>query len=763
MKKIKWILAFTLLFMVVTLGASADVARIERQPGYLMARNYVLRNGDELHWLTISYDSDMIDSSDESGWTMKLSMDANCQALRDGAFVPCESHCADRWCGERVFKSTELVRITCQDPLNGMAVSPQNRTYMIDWNDDLYLWNPEEADPWQYLCTLDSSQVPYDGATETYSASDDGYLYTCYTITNDNGYLTEGTAFAYSLQTGAGEKICTMPVLHAVYPASGNQLLILGDTAESLGARWLLYDTITRKTTYLNQFVSRGSPIADGDTGWYSVYENAVYRFGEDGSKETVAEIPKNNHWAFTMSDDKTTVYCYNPYDSNPAAYLYIYSLNISNEDHTLVLAGSMQYYGYPTNSLPDMDDFYAENPGVEIKTLDYPATFDDIALELLTGSDRFDIIVMDCSIGNLQSLLEKGFYVDLSGDESISSFVNNTYPVWRDKCVYGDSIAAFPIGARDIWSFIYDPDVWAEESMGPVPTTYDELFDRIVAWDEQGLLDSYPLFYFYSGLSSFDRLFNRIMLSYIGKCMREGTPIVFENETLLRLLNRLNEIRPILQAHDARNISGIPLVPEGSFMPLIHRSGGSGSYDNTQVCEPLPIGIDSVEDSAESVFLTVLIVNPKSTRIELAKKYLAYAAEHPSVWAQCALLRGTPDGVRETGYEDISEQYEQLLPELQEKLDAAARVHDEAVMNAVEAEISELTGDYENQWIVRPQMAEKLYRMMPYFSVLTSDGYGFLEKNADLTDMFSANQMDALTLVKRLDERMQMMRLEGI
>ena len=155
-------------------------------------------------------------------------------------------------------------------------------------------------------------------------------------------------------------------------------------------------------------------------------------------------------------------------------------------------------------------------------------------------------------------------------------------------------------------------------------------------------------------------------------------------------------------------------------------------------------------------------MINPNSPRVELAKKYLSYLARNPSAWGQCMLMQGMPDGIREPGYEDATEKYEQLMPELTEKLEAALREFDDIASKQLENQIQELTYNYLYQWEVRPEIAELLYRALPHFTVATSDGYGFLQKNGtDLLDMFC--KMDSMTLVKRLDERMGMMQSEGI
>ena len=432
---------------------------------------------------------------------------------------------------------------------------------------------------------------------------------------------------------------------------------------------------------------------------------------------------------------------------------LGIYPLTDADDEasRTQVLAGSLNEYETSTG-LPDFFDFSVTHGNAQIAFADYLSSFDDLALELVSGGDRFDLMVLELSEGNVDSLLDKGYYVNLSEDDVIASYVRSLYPTWRDKCLRGDEIVGIPINVRNIWTFMVNLEVWQEEGLGDRPTTYDELFDCIVAWDDMGVLDEVPLFH--HGSSSFDELLRRIMYDYMGQCKREGRPIVFSDGTLLHLLSRLEDVRPILEAHDARNITGDGLIFEGVILNIIHITGFMGfevTAENNAYA-PLPLGLTDEEDYVESVFLTMLVVNPNSQRQSLAKAYLAYIAGHPTTWAQYYMLGAGPVGLREKGYEDLDDRYEQLVSELDERIAAAMKEGDDAVVNRWELEKQDLTNEYLNMWEVRPNMAEMLYQMMPYFTPLTADGYGFLTNSCrDLTEMFMGGKMDSRTYAMRM------------
>ena len=759
MKKITGFLALCLMLMCLACAALADTVPLTPEAAYEYPQSYVLRQGDLLHVMAISHDSDYEYDLSKEGMasvTFYSHMHAVCYELRGDEFVPCENHCADRFCEERVIPGEEGIH---KWTICGLVVSAQNETFVIDRTHNVYRWTPGEAEPWQYQCTLDTSEVPYEVvAIEEYYA-DDGVLYAAFSRMEENStYVGEGTAFRFSLETGAGEKLHTWPSLYTVYPAGNDKLLIMGNPNNGRFMELYLYDLTTKQYVAFTK-ENHADLTSDGHGGWYTADFRGLFHIRGDGEAEKLMSLSSGDGYrTVSLSNDGKTAYIFN---SNR-----LYRIPLDDErtsgNITLKIAGGVNDIGWKTANVTDMADFYSEYPNVEVTTVDYPVAFDDVAMELLTASDAFDLIVMEYSSGNVRSLLEKGFYVDLSGEEAIASFLREVYPVWRDPCMDGEAIAAFPAGVWNDYSFIYNTDIWEEEALGDVPQTYDEFFDALIAWDEEGILERHPLFY--DGQYSFDsfyRVLNRIMIDYMGLCQREDRAIDLHDEVLMHLLGRLEEVRPILAAHDARNVQGQALFPPTVLTSVYHRA--LNEVDPLSYCEPMPLGLTDAQDCVEAVYYTVLIVNPNSAHIDEAKAYLSYLATNASPWVQCVLMQGMPMGVRVAGYEDATEQYEQLIPELNRQIIEADREGDAGKVAALEDQIREITFNYQEKWEVPPRASEILYQVLPHFTVLTADGYGFIEQNGeDLMHMYTIGQIDSETFLNRLDERMQMMRQEA-
>lgn len=341
--------------------------------------------------------------------------------------------------------------------------------------------------------------------------------------------------------------------------------------------------------------------------------------------------------------------------------------------------------------------------------------------------------------------------YVDLADDEAIVSYVRSMYPVWQEYCWKGQEIAAIPLSARSVWTMMYHRTIWEEEALGEIPATYDALFDCIADWYDRGILDEYPLFAETS--SSFDRLLHRILTDYVSACLQADEPIVFQDESLLYLLQRLESLRTILNAHDAYNLIGDAILyPDGMLTNLVYVSD-----ERAEVYEPLVLDLGN-DCCVESVFLTMAVINPNSTHVELAKSYLFFLAQHSTAWAQCVLLEGAPNGIREAECETSLAEYQQLS----ESLDEAKRSGDAVAVFSLETKLNELNRMRLEEWVVTPRMASMLYQVQSHFAVLTDDGYGFLQDYcADIIQMFEAGMIDSRTLTVRLDQRMLMKQSE--
>ena len=96
-----------------------------------------------------------------------------------------------------------------------------------------------------------------------------------------------------------------------------------------------------------------------------------------------------------------------------------------------------------------------------------------------------------------------------------------------------------------------------------------------------------------------------------MGKCQRDGQPINFLDETLLRLLHRLEDVRPILEAHDARNMTGDGLIFEGELTGIVYAFyfGKLEVTADNSTFEALPLGLTDADDCVESVIFTLLAI----------------------------------------------------------------------------------------------------------------------------------------------------------
>lgn len=401
----------------------------------------------------------------------------------------------------------------------------------------------------------------------------------------------------------------------------------------------------------------------------------------------------------------------------------------------------------------PSDVDFRAQHPGISIREEYLPA--DETAQALITGSDAFNLLVVSTLKTDFSSMLEKGYYVDLSGTPEIADYMTRLYPVWARECMVDGHIAAIPMSAMSGVSLEYNKRIWEEEALGDVPTTYEELFDFVERWLDSDLSSQYTLFG--PVKDTFSILLDRILCDYVALGESQQQTLPFHDEKLLHLLDRLEKLRPALERLEMQYASGDPLFYENGFATKVYRL-----VPTSQTTDYAALPVALWQDVAASVpaELYVMLVNPHSANQELAKAYLANLTQHPTSLAQCVLLQGQPEGVSHPG--NTTETYEAEMESVRQELAIAQENHDLDLAASLEQELDQLTHHYLYSWDVMPDVAAKLYAITPYWAVMHKQGYGFLQRNATtLLNAYQDGQLPADTLTKRIDQLIQMEQME--
>ena len=175
-----------------------------------------------------------------------------------------------------------------------------------------------------------------------------------------------------------------------------------------------------------------------------------------------------------------------------------------------------------------------------------------ELSSALLTGEFDSDVYNLDSIFFDCKQFMKKGYCVDLSESEIIREEIAKMHPSIAAQVMQDDKIYAIPF----FLSFdfrIVDAEGWtaAGFSEADVPTSFPEFLDFLSAWVDRIENNPEPNISInnrwdetlYNEYSYTGWLTNMLMENYIMQLQFAGQPLRFNNDELISLLNRVQEV----------------------------------------------------------------------------------------------------------------------------------------------------------------------------------------------------------------------------
>ncbi len=686
-------------------------------------------------------------------------------------FVPCDKNCAADTIFEEETKINEYLALPGTLKYNPRSFqSFDGKTYVYKYfeENEIYYWDVDAATPWVHFATLDKEifdQYPGNQYMNEYAVGGNT-IYVLFTHMNAG----QCDLYAFDRTTGKGKRIYADKSLNELFPYPDENKVAVSQWKAPDNTNILLID---KNTLEVEKFLpneageawTRFIMNADG-TGYATDYHH-LYQI-KDGKATELRTITEDYGGADNL------FFC--PFHQDEVMYpaylgdeslLFILPTHAGGDEvRPLTLVGNTNKLHQANPTTPSMTDFIISHGNLTIEYADYPSTFDEVAQAMMTQSDKFDIMLLSFSDGDLKKLYQRGYACNLSDVPELDDYFANLYPMWRDACSVDDNMFAMPLVADGSHQLLRNTALWDELALGDVPTTYDQLFDCIQRWDEQGALEEAPLFG--TGINSYETLFWKLMLDYIAANDRQGNDLSFQHETFQHLMERLTDLRPILEAHDALALTGDMMIyPEGGITFI--KSERSIPILPVDTLEPMPVALSDSLGCTERVDLYVLMINPYSTQRRLAEEFLIYLANHLTVTSQCLFIN---NGI--TGYES----------EVQNTVDNSSAYSPEAIANyeaylaqaikennsdliqfwrdAINEAEEEQSKEQEPIWNISPEEVAKYQTALPHLAILQRTNFQLLYENGLSTmQQYLDSRMTLDQMCRHLDEIVRMNAME--
>ncbi len=774
----KALLLFALLCLLPVVALADNVIKLPVGEDF---DAQLLTDGNQIHVLT-SYTSTEEENRGENKTFRKTETQVTCYVLNEkNELEPCQSNCV------RLYRKAES-----QDTENssyapsyfsyGRIMTYQNCIYFYKQEGGtlhLSRWSPSTGNVCEAIADIPLEQFGieiYD-KPDGYGMENSFYDFTVddttlYIVADQTeGIFTKYVVYAYDLENGTSREIYKSGFrINALYPADNNQLLIAGQKE---------YEILNLETGEARKTGKKGYKdflitfIPDGKGGFYFLGHTSIYHYDQDMNEKLLYKLPSGVHardifiyrpethdFVFLVTDDNYT-----------STSLYIINEDRSQQN-SLNLIDFSNDLGTLNSYAPSMEEFHATHDQFTVATAESITDYDQLNQALVLGNDNFDVMLLDYDALPMANLYKKGYYVDLSDSPAVQDYLASAYPVFRQACMAGDRIAALPLIARDSTMLINQP-LWEELGL-PIPTTFGELLDTIALCLDEGILNEHPLFKstrfeldargqviswdLMVPTECYNTLRYQLMQAYVANAQRDGE-LSFQDETFMQLMDKLHGLKNALDEHDAKRVVGDALLyPDGN----LNMVSGSKLYD-PDIFRPLLLGVHDAEDIAVPVRLKVLLINPRSPRADLAKEYIAYFAAYPTSTTRCVITTEQLDGIEKPGQLTDKENEAAVAADLKARIEAARTEGDLVTVRDLEEELSQFKENRSFNWDVTPEASQAYYQITPYMVVMDSENFSFIEENGsrDLA-AFDEGRIDAKTLCQRLEQLLQMRRMEN-
>lgn len=411
-------------------------------------------------------------------------------------------------------------------------------------------------------------------------------------------------------------------------------------------------------------------------------------------------------------------------------------------EQSVLVL---QQLYGRSGN----YQDFLMAHPELSLQfkgdTLMTPE--EQFSQDMINQSSDIDIYLLT-DINLISKIYDKGYGVDLSGDETIGAVVNDMYTPFRDLFLPQNAIYAIP-QSLFITMIGYDTEFFSEYKF-EVPTSYDELLDLAELWLGDYAGDNQNAYFnpFKNGIELI-----KMLGRYADECTGSQQEIVYCQPDMANTLQKYMCISAIYEENllpgeygmHAFNVIDVPHTGQYAYMPL----------SINQNHQPVISGTD--------IELAYFVVNPFSENREYAIEFIKSAISSLSDRTKLLLLKSAAHPIERSDY---ASEKAGLQSEL-DVLHVALSISDAADVASCQAEIEkkemELAGCENSRWDITQDEVNWYQLIVDRIVISKLNPLTVLqESQSSIFKQFQDGSIDANQFLKILDEKLRIIYLEA-
>lgn len=418
-----------------------------------------------------------------------------------------------------------------------------------------------------------------------------------------------------------------------------------------------------------------------------------------------------------------------------------------------------------------------AEHPELNVTLAsEYPQTMEELTTAMVSGTGSMDVLCLTTSYNPVERLIDKGYAADLSGYPELMAVAGRMDPRFTQSVMRDGKLYALPV-ALSTNTLGVNADVMEKLGLteSDLPTTWLEF------------LDFAANYYYDYGEENADvvlmdlnmrrSLFQMIRDQYVAAQLRDTGSVSFDTPLFRKLMQALEAID--FTELDPYEVKG-DKVWEGNdanefyekqqlftrYSEASPRAMDQSGYGRSN--QPLILRLDSETEPVLPVSMTVMIVNPRSTRMDQAAAYLtAYAGHYDAETENIMFFPDQNDPVPNSYYEVQKQSYEESLRDVDSRIEKADE-SEKASLRETREQIQGYLDELENQRMSVTEEMIQAYReqVAPYLYVTPQTPLTNPESSNELdtlTSQYLDHAIDLDTYIREMNQRVRMMMLEDM
>lgn len=397
----------------------------------------------------------------------------------------------------------------------------------------------------------------------------------------------------------------------------------------------------------------------------------------------------------------------------------------------------------------------------------------------MMNRDDRIDIYVLSTSSSIFEALYNRGYLMELDGNEKIKALADTMYPTIREKLSTDGHLVALPISSYS-WSVGVNEEALAKlgKKIEDVPDNWSDFLD-FLAGLKGVLTEESGIHLLSTGYTESDvryELLNMILMDYQYYINATNPDQGYDSPMVHELLEKLEKVDFVaLGCPSDDDDQEFMLDSYDEETVLLQTSTGCSIGNFYSRFTPVLMRVTADAPAYLVLDSTVLVINPFTKNADAALAFAAEVVDNMSVQTRYCINPDLNETIRGAQNQAVLDELNEELEEMRKEYESAAADEKQDLEEQIKDEEEVIAYSEANNWDVSPKELEwyrahddqiivSIYNWLyPDTSSASEDeGISQAAEAEDLIDQYLVGQISINDMLAGIDRKVQMRRLEG-